>query len=222
MDASARNYDNDGGPLFGPFSEELTAEEIEALFVSASFVDCNFNGVDDQSELGGGIGSDADGDGLLDECESVLGDVDGDGDIDESDGTELSLQMGLSEGDPGYLDSADLDGDRAITVADADLWAAAAVAADLDFDCADVSDNDGDGEIDFPHDPGCFSLTTGLEDPQCDDAIDNDGDGVVDFPADPQCVASWDNRERSGTCGLLGIEGLLWVAAVRLRRASRE
>lgn len=51
--------------------------------------------------------------------------------------------------------------------------------------CSDGFDNDGDGIIDFPADPGCDSPTDNDEaDPavsQCADGIDNDGDGVADF-----------------------------------------
>jgi hypothetical protein len=55
--------------------------------------------------------------------------------------------------------------------------------------CDDGVDNDGDGLVDFPEDPGC----TSADDPDetdaslpCDDGIDNDGDGSIDT-ADPGC-----------------------------------
>ena len=59
--------------------------------------------------------------------------------------------------------------------------------------CSDGIDNDGDGLVDYPNDPGCRSpndLTEfgGLT--RCDDGIDNDGDGVIDFPADVQCSSA--------------------------------
>ena len=51
--------------------------------------------------------------------------------------------------------------------------------------CSDGLDNDGDGFIDFPGDPGCDSASDSDEtDPppaECADGIDNDGDGVADF-----------------------------------------
>ncbi|HEY4244960.1 MAG TPA: hypothetical protein VGM88_34330 [Kofleriaceae bacterium] len=65
-------------------------------------------------------------------------------------------------------------------------------------ECSDGIDNNGDGRIDYPNDPGCASADYGTENtvcpgptcPQCADGIDNDGDGLVDYPADPSCVAA--------------------------------
>jgi len=67
--------------------------------------------------------------------------------------------------------------------------------------CEDGVDNDGDGLIDFPADPGCDSPADNDEtDPvagaQCSDGLDNDGDGLIDFPADPGCTDANDNNER--------------------------
>ncbi|NNL68007.1 MAG: hypothetical protein HKP30_17295 [Myxococcales bacterium] len=56
-----------------------------------------------------------------------------------------------------------------------------------DVVCSDGLDNDGDGLIDFPADPGCSYPGFSLEDPQCQDGVDNDGDGLVDL-ADPGCA----------------------------------
>lgn len=63
--------------------------------------------------------------------------------------------------------------------------------------CSDGADNDGDGLIDFPADPGCTSADDDDETdpPQCADGKDNDGDGLIDFPADPGCTAADDNDE---------------------------
>jgi hypothetical protein len=56
-------------------------------------------------------------------------------------------------------------------------------------DCSDGLDNDSDGQIDFPADPGCSSATDGNEaNPACADGIDNDSDGDIDWPADLECV----------------------------------
>lgn len=65
--------------------------------------------------------------------------------------------------------------------------------------CNDGKDNDGDGQTDFPADPGC----TGTEDndetdpppPACSDGIDNDGDQMVDHPFDPGCASPEDTDE---------------------------
>jgi large repetitive protein len=65
--------------------------------------------------------------------------------------------------------------------------------------CSDGIDNDGDGLIDYPEDPGCLSpldddetddCPDGPNCPECADGIDNDGDGLIDYPADPGCVAA--------------------------------
>jgi hypothetical protein len=54
-------------------------------------------------------------------------------------------------------------------------------------ECSDEVDNDGDGNVDFPNDPGCKSPEDLSEAGDCTDGIDNDGDGLVDYPADPGC-----------------------------------
>lgn len=66
--------------------------------------------------------------------------------------------------------------------------------------CRNGADDDGDGRIDFPRDPGC----AGREDrdeadpdvlPACADDLDNDGDGQVDYPLDIGCRAASDDGE---------------------------
>jgi hypothetical protein len=67
--------------------------------------------------------------------------------------------------------------------------------------CSDGIDNDGDGLIDFPYDPGCADandddeIDVPSEVAECNDGIDNDGDGLTDFPADPGCSRGTDNDE---------------------------
>lgn len=63
--------------------------------------------------------------------------------------------------------------------------------------CSDSQDNDGDGQVDFPADPGCSAADDGDETdpPQCSDGKDNDSDGQVDFPNDKGCSAADDNDE---------------------------
>ncbi|MGN6104035.1 MAG: hypothetical protein ACTHU0_02930 [Kofleriaceae bacterium] len=65
--------------------------------------------------------------------------------------------------------------------------------------CSDGIDNDGDGKIDFPDDPGCSSSSSDDEDgqvrPQCNDGRDNDGDGKMDFPLDPGCSSALEDDE---------------------------
>ncbi len=101
--------------------------------------------------------------------------------------------------------------------------------------CSDGVDNDGDGFIDYPADPGCRYPTSPTESPQCQDGIDNDGDGGIDFDGgasanngvpigapDPQCTTPWRNTERV-SCGL-GVELVLLVPLLGgrvLRRGRR-
>ncbi len=60
--------------------------------------------------------------------------------------------------------------------------------------CADGLDNDFDGEVDHPADPGCSSADDPNErsDLQCDNGVDDDVDGQIDWRSgasgDPQCT----------------------------------
>jgi len=49
------------------------------------------------------------------------------------------------------------------------------------WQCTDGIDNDGDGLVDYPDDPGCASAGNNTETAACQDGIDNDGDGKIDF-----------------------------------------
>ncbi len=72
-------------------------------------------------------------------------------------------------------------------------------------ECNDGIDNDCDGEVDYPNDPGCTSALDPSEHgtKQCDDGIDNDGDNGIDYhlgncplgPTDPQCSGPNDPQE---------------------------
>lgn len=66
--------------------------------------------------------------------------------------------------------------------------------------CANGQDDDGDGRVDYPADPGCTA--SGDDDetspdplPQCADGLDNDGNGLTDHPDDPNCDDAADNEE---------------------------
>jgi hypothetical protein len=78
-------------------------------------------------------------------------------------------------------------------------------------------DNDGDGAIDFPADPGCYAPAEGPENPKCQNGLDDDADGAIDFDGgaaagvapgsqtapDAQCVGKpWRDRETASSCGL--------------------
>ena len=87
--------------------------------------------------------------------------------------------------------------------------------------CADGFDNDLDGLVDFPDDPGCSSAASHRENTACNDGIDNDGDGLVDLD-DPACLdrASSTSEAREG-CGL-GFELALFVLPLaKLQRRRR-
>jgi hypothetical protein len=81
--------------------------------------------------------------------------------------------------------------------------------------CADGVDNDGDGRVDYPADPGCANAQGYVENPRCNDGIDNDGDGKIDFdgnPPDPNCTSAWLNHEEPSTSCGLGFELVLVLA----------
>jgi probable HAF family extracellular repeat protein len=59
--------------------------------------------------------------------------------------------------------------------------------ATLDTPCNDGDDDDSDGLIDYPDDPGCLGPLGLSELPDCNDGLDNDGDGSFDYPDDPGC-----------------------------------
>ena len=72
--------------------------------------------------------------------------------------------------------------------------------------CQDGVDNDGDGFIDAPFDPGCLSPADESEEtpsptPSCGDGLDNDGDGQADYPSDRGCYQASDSSEED-ECGL--------------------
>ena len=115
--------------------------------------------------------------------------------------------------------------------------------------CDDGIDQDGDGLVDYPDDPGCddpldpFETSDALP---CDDGIDNDGDGRVDFDpvtfADPGNETTPPSGEGDPGCGNPtwstespkcqdgidndndGTDGLrwrpLWPSATQIRRAG--
>jgi hypothetical protein len=63
-------------------------------------------------------------------------------------------------------------------------------------------DNDEDGRIDYPFDPGCESAGDPLETnpivtPQCGNGIDDDSDRNIDYPLDAQCTSASDPSERN-------------------------
>jgi hypothetical protein len=71
--------------------------------------------------------------------------------------------------------------------------------------CNDGIDNDGDGKIDFPYDPGCYApnqddetddCPDGPNCPQCGNGQDDDGNGKTDYPDDSGgCTMAADSDE---------------------------
>lgn len=106
----------------------------------------------------------------------------------------------------------------------------------VDTPCANGIDDDGDGAIDYPGDPGCWNASAaGTENPKCQDGVDNDGDGKFDFdggtaanggvalgPLDPQCAFAYMNKEAASSCGLGAELVLLAAAGWVLRRARKQ
>lgn len=81
-------------------------------------VDCNTNGRADACDIAAGSSSDADGNCVPDECETLLGDLDGDGDVDIGDLAVLLSAYGTCLGDPAFTPAADIDDDGCIGLAD--------------------------------------------------------------------------------------------------------
>jgi glucose/arabinose dehydrogenase len=108
------------------------------------------------------------------------------------DGTAGAAAVGLGEGGTGELYVLAADG--AIYRIRSDQPA-----------CSDGVDDDGDGLVDHPADPGCASPEADTEVPLCDDGFDNDLDGDTDT-ADAQCGAAHQNIEAE-PLDLLEIQG---------------
>ena len=62
-------------------------------------------------------------------------------------------------------------------------------------ECGDGTDNDGDGNTDYPADAGCRDALWPYEDPQCNNGIDDDGNSLADFGLDPGCATPFDLSE---------------------------
>ncbi len=127
------------------------------------------------------------------------------------------------------LDTGPLVTDPKSGLATPSLRVDLATAALAPGPCFNGLDDDGDGQVDFPADPGCEHGLWPLEAPACDDGLDNDLDGALDFaggasgePPDGDCLAASDLTEGGAACGL-GPElalGLPLLAALRRRRRA--
>jgi hypothetical protein len=97
--------------------------------------------------------------------------------------------------------------------------------------CADGLDNDLDGRIDSPSDPGCADAADPNERStrQCDNGLDDDHDGKIDWrgdaSGDPHCTSLTDNNESTPPpwgCGLGPELLLLGPILTAMRRHSRS
>jgi hypothetical protein len=95
--------------------------------------------------------------------------------------------------------------------------------------CYDHVDNDSDGFIDFPADPGCTSRTDNSEIdpvppppiPQCSDSIDNDGDGLTDYVGgDFGCSSVNDNDEIHAPIVQVLVSGIALVPSTPITYTS--
>ena len=109
-------------------------------------------------------------------------------------------------------------------------WIVEADEGERSFDrrCDNGIDDDGDGDSDYPADPGCASLVAPQERTECDDGLDNDGDGAIDWDGagagapDPQCGGDpMRVIENPLYCGL-GFEVALLLPPLLALRRRRE
>jgi hypothetical protein len=118
-------------------------------------------------------------------------------------GAATGEQFGVSVAGVGDLDG---DGYDDVVVGD-DRWdffpvanqgAAFVYLGGVPGPCSDGLDNDGDGPIDYPADPGCSDARDPSEtNPECGNGVDDDGDGETDHPDDPGCTSPSDEFETS-------------------------
>ncbi|NVB83105.1 MAG: hypothetical protein HOV81_32300 [Kofleriaceae bacterium] len=73
-------------------------------------------------------------------------------------------------------------------------------------ECNDGVDNNSDGHMDYPADPGCLTpndlsentVCPGASCPACSDGVDNDGDMQTDYPTDTGCLSAGQDNEGCG------------------------
>jgi hypothetical protein len=141
-----------------------------------------------------------------------------------------ALSPAIDAGDPGRVvapGETDLDAEPRLSGARVDIGVDETEGSPAVPACGDGIDNDGDGLVDFPDDPGCHDRRQALEDPECNDGVDNDGDLLTDYPEDPNCLFTWADDESFvfyPVCGL-GAELALFLAPLLLlawgRRSGR-
>jgi hypothetical protein len=101
--------------------------------------------------------------------------------LDEWELAGIIFAIDIYEGQPSYV----LYGNVTYAI-DLSAYRDQIIAA-VRPECSDEVENDGDGALDFPDDPGCTSAEDLSEAADCDDGLDNDGDGLADYGVDPGC-----------------------------------
>ena len=182
-------------------------------------------------------------------------DLDGDGDLDvfvgEGGGNTLYFENTGTGSAPAFAAPAtnpfgladvgsravpaftDLDGDGDLDAMVGESYGRVVYFENVELGagtCADGRDNDFDGQIDSPSDPGCADAADPDERStiECDNGHDDDGDGMIDYrgdaTGDPQCLSLTDNSEGPAPppgCGI-GPELLLLGPLLAARRRSRS
>lgn len=93
--------------------------DIYKILPQSGLVDCNLNLIDDSCEVAAGVATDADSNGVLDECEPLCGDADGSGGVSIADAVYLINYIFSGGPAPDPLLSGDADCNGGLSIADA-------------------------------------------------------------------------------------------------------
>jgi hypothetical protein len=130
--------------------------------------------------------------GVSDEATAVTGDSGGAVFRDAGSAWELGGVMFAAYSFVGQPAATSLFGNGTYA-ADLSYYRSQILAITAEPACSNGVDDDGDGLVDWPDDPGCTDPSDGFETNAlvaCDDGFDDDGDGLVDWPADPGCKSA--------------------------------